>query len=73
MEDNRDIRILAGSADELIYVSPHGPRGPVIYYLGAHDGPNINTDRERAVLRALLELALRRLIQQEKSEQKGSQ
>jgi len=51
--------------DALMFFSASTPPYPVAYDLSNTHPPMINSDRDRAVLRALLTLALQRLDDQE--------
>lgn len=54
---------VAGHGD-LVFVSP-ADSGGVTSFLSRSDAPEIRNDRDRALLRAYLTLALRRLDEQE--------
>lgn len=65
MSDNREYwkDYVSGSGD-LVFVKPADAGGAVVF-LSRADGPVIDNDRDRALLRAYLTLALKRLDEQE--------
>jgi hypothetical protein len=67
MTDNPDYwQDFAAASGDLVFVKPQDSGGGVVF-LSRQDAPDIDNDRDRALLRAYLNLALERLDREQYS------
>lgn len=66
MSDNEYWKDYVSASGDLVFVKPADAGGAVVF-LSRMDAPVIDNDRDRALLKAYLELALERLTRQQYS------